>query len=563
MKKFIKTLMVTFALVLAFSVTACKAGGVEKIDKTKTQIYVSHFNGGYGDAWLQKIKTDFEADYATVSFEEGKTGVQVVIENHKDVGSGLTQTMRGEDAYVWILEDVPYNEYIAVNNLYDITDVVNGTFDINDVAGHENTPDVTDKDIIGKFNDIQKTSLKINDKYYGIPHYEGYYGLTFDADLFNQKKYFLGGANNVPSYDESDKSVLSAGPDGVKGTYDDGLPATYDEFFDLCARMEGDRITPVIWSGENQFYISNTINQLVADYHGYANEQLAYTFSGTSTEFITSWSGNTPVIGSKPITNANGYDVFGQAGYYYGLKWLEDLIDADEYVHDDSFTSSFSHTDAQNNYLLSRFATGQTTPIAMIAEGVWWANEASAQFRAMASQFPGSGAMERDLRWMPLPKADEEHIGKTTLLESQNSFMMIRENVDEKYIPLSKLFLQYCNEEKRLQEFSVISNTPKALIYDMPEDKLNQMTPLGRSIMRMKTAEVEGERYTDVVYQLSTNTLYANNKSKFRRYSVLATADYEYPSTAMNSRGISAQDYFTSLHSYWRSRWGNEFSQYI
>ena len=59
------------------TMTACGGGTVG--DPTKTQLWVFNYDGGWGRSWLDSIKTDFEEKYADVSFEEGKTGVQVQV----------------------------------------------------------------------------------------------------------------------------------------------------------------------------------------------------------------------------------------------------------------------------------------------------------------------------------------------------------------------------------------------------------------------------------------------------------------------------------------------------
>ncbi len=585
MKTLKRLLSLLLVVCVAFGVTACKPKGIQ-IDKTKTQIYVSNFNGGFGKEWLDEIAKDFTEDYKNVSFEEGKKGVQVIIKNHKKTSSSMIQDFREDDNYVFFNENLAYNEYVAKNNLLDITDVVNGTFSIRnldptkpdymDVKAYDEEgnelgkeaipePSTEDKNIIGKFNDIQKDALKIDNKYYAIPHYEGFYGLTYDADLWNQKGYYMD-EDGLFQLKLADREEFSAGPDGIKGTYDDGLPATYEEFFELLTKIRAN-YTPIIWSGENQFYITNTINQLIADYNGVDNERLCYTFNGTATEFITGWDGDTPIIGEKEIRNENGYDVFGQAGFYYGLKWAEQLVRTNLNVHNDSFTESASHTNVQNKYLMSvRGTVGKR--VAMIAEGCWWQNEAKGQFNVMKDQF-GLGAKDRNLLWMPLPKADADHIGKTTLLESNRCFGMIRANMPQDKIPLAKLFLQYCNTLERLQEFSFITNTSKALTYDMPEGWENdeRLTPFGKSILQMKTAKDpdSGEPMTEIVYQLSTNSLYANNASEFQKMDVFEFGDYVSPAKAFKENpSLTAKAYFGSAGTgesgsgytkSWRQKW--------
>ena len=49
-----------------------------KINKDKTQLHVHNFDGGVGTEWLEKDIARFEEKYKNTSFEEGKTGVQIV-----------------------------------------------------------------------------------------------------------------------------------------------------------------------------------------------------------------------------------------------------------------------------------------------------------------------------------------------------------------------------------------------------------------------------------------------------------------------------------------------------
>ena len=65
MKKYTLLFLTTFLLL-----TGCRHenynsddGVDEKIDKSKTQLYVSNFNGGYGDTWLRALKKKFEEKF--------------------------------------------------------------------------------------------------------------------------------------------------------------------------------------------------------------------------------------------------------------------------------------------------------------------------------------------------------------------------------------------------------------------------------------------------------------------------------------------------------------------
>ena len=44
----------------------------EKIDKTKTTLIISNYDGGFGTDWLYDVETDFESLCEGISFEEGR-----------------------------------------------------------------------------------------------------------------------------------------------------------------------------------------------------------------------------------------------------------------------------------------------------------------------------------------------------------------------------------------------------------------------------------------------------------------------------------------------------------
>ena len=47
-----KLLAFFLAVCVVFGCSACGGGSEEKIDTTKTQLFVSHFAGGFGSEWI-------------------------------------------------------------------------------------------------------------------------------------------------------------------------------------------------------------------------------------------------------------------------------------------------------------------------------------------------------------------------------------------------------------------------------------------------------------------------------------------------------------------------------
>ena len=176
MKKYTLLFLTTFLLL-----TGCRHenhnsddGVDEKIDKSRTQLYVSNFNGGYGDSWLRQLKKKFEEKYKDESFENDKLGVQVVIDNSKTQGNHLLATIPTSNNNVFFCESVFYYDYLNAGVMADISDVVN-----TDLAAYGDSGTILDK-----FSDAQKSFYQTAEgKVFGIPHYEGFYGLTYDLKL--------------------------------------------------------------------------------------------------------------------------------------------------------------------------------------------------------------------------------------------------------------------------------------------------------------------------------------------------------------------------------------------
>ena len=233
----ISTMSLLSALVLP-----CVGCSDKKEDKdskgTKTHVTVYSYNGGVGTAWLDEIIERFEAAYADVSFEEGKMGVVV---DDPVIGQSNIDSVITMDYDVIFSESVTFNDLIAKGSLMDISDIV--TESLSNITDGVETGSIEDK-----MDVAIKTALKAQDgKYYMLPHYELYTGVTYDVDLFYEYSlYFKEGGGWTRNDGE-----MSVGPDGVRGTYDDGLPSSYEEFYALMDRMVSQQVTPFIYTGQN------------------------------------------------------------------------------------------------------------------------------------------------------------------------------------------------------------------------------------------------------------------------------------------------------------------------
>lgn len=530
------------ALVSVFSLvsfTACKDDG-PKIDHTKTQLHICNFNGGVGSQWLDEAVIRFTERYKDHSFEPGKTGVQVWIEKSISISVDSFPT---SDNDIYFMEQGNYYNMLSTGNLLDITDMVT-----KPMTEFGETASVEDK-LYDNYKDYFKTPAGT---YFGIPHYKGIYGITYDRNLWNEKGLFFSADGNVGKK-ESDTN-LSYGPDGKTGvidgvdySYDDGLPATYAQFDKLCSAILKRGITPIAWSGAYQWYAEGVLAALKADFEGkYAH--LPYSYNGTTYDkLIKSINADGTVTYEEPteIGPENGWKMYASAGNYYPLKFIETIINKNYYATD-SFNSATLHTDIQGTYLLSKYTDKR---IAMLMEGYWWPYEASSYVQRMQSSY-GESLDSRNFAIMPYPKATEAQIGeKQTVLDTACSISCINAHIEPSKIELAKLFLQFLETDEELLNFLKCTNITRSFKYDVPEKVYSELNTFAKSVV---SVIMNGDHVTPA----SKEEIYYNNKSTFDQFKWFRTSQYSVCTTAMKDKGISAKQIFDAIKgSYTQDSW--------
>ncbi len=380
-----RTVAISMLVTLCLSIfAACGPKPLNVDDGTKSKLIVNNYAGGFGEDWINNVEKRFEAAYANVSFEDGKLGVDVVINHNKDQGESYLSKIDAMEDEVFFPGNIYYHEWVTAGKMLDISDVVTGA---NDKDGG--------KTILSKMTQEEKDFYSVNGKYYAIPHHESQPGVVYDKDLFQAKGLYFakngapsedyaldketaGGYNGTISY--TGKGDKSAGPDGRHGTSDDGLPATYDEFFTLCKYMTTPSIgvTPFIWTGKTKGYYTNLLlAALAADYEG--SEQLAmqYSYTGTAKNLISiDANGTIKELPDEEISVDTGYKMYSSAGRYYALKFLETIIDNNYYSP--ACFGSRTHLEVQADFM--KTTKTRENAVAFMVEGNWWENEASGTF---------------------------------------------------------------------------------------------------------------------------------------------------------------------------------------
>lgn len=576
MRKFGKSL-IAFLVVLtfAFPFAGCNKYIGEDIDESRTQLYVGNHKAGLGDQWINAVKERFEKAYADTQFEQGKRGVQVFIDNTAHIGTSYLEQypLASDSNQVYFTESFMYYDFVSRNLLADMTDVV--TDKLEEFDEERSIEDKMSADV----RDFYKTD---DGKYYAIPFFEAYSSIAYDIDLFEKKQFYFAKGGCPSEYSEftqehnEDKvagafssykyvgevGTRSAGPDGLYNTDDDGLPATYDEFFVLCERMEDRGVRPMIWPGKFPDYLNETATMLWADFEGKDKASVRYTMTGNDVDIVTSFDGSDPVVTPTNIRNKNAYLMYNQEGRYYALDFLHRLISGN-YYHSDAFEPTTTQSKSQEDFLYG--TVGLKDSIAMIADGSWWQNEADDIFSTLIDNSDKTSKKSWRIGLMPLPKASEKKIGEPqTYLSTKKTGVFINKNCTGASLELAKLFVKFCHTDESLKEFMSIVNMPKPYDFTMTETEQESLTSYGKDLYK-------AHKTGNVVFTESKNPIYRASASNF-----MATAGWEtvLPSglpasiiseTFKNYKDFTARNYFDGLieGEHTKTEWTSDYGQYF
>ena len=521
-KKLVSLISLLLCAVMMFTMTGCAELGVEapdveniQVDTTKAQLYVANYNGGMGTEWLNNAAKRFEEKYKDVEFLPGTKGVQILISNSKTSADVWLSSAENSVNEVFFTENFIYGDFVSQNVCLDITDVVNDDLSASTVLQSitGSTTDMGDTGTVAdKLTDDQKAYYEVDGKYYALPHYMGTMGIVYDMDLFKDERlYFAADKNNGNNgFIIRDDDVRSNGPDGVAGTSDDGLPATFDEFYALCEYMKEKSIVPLTWSVSA--YMPKLLDAVYAQNAGYDEYMLNYTFSGTSNTLLDD---NLQPMGPVEITSENGYMLARQEGLYASLDFMYNIITKQLYGAQYCFSTAMTHLEMQEEFLKSRF--NAKPDIAMLVEGNWWENEANAVWTEM-EKTPGAAKSERNIGFMPMPFLNESLVGtQRTLVDANYSAAFIKANIAEEKIPLAKLFLQFTSTEAELQHFTTTVGQPRNFVYDLTDEQYNSLSTFQKTVWDLKYE-------ADVVYPYSDSPLYSANPSAFKYNSFYTSA---------------------------------------
>ena len=543
---------------IAFSTAACGRGGTNPtqiVDKEKTQLNIFNYNGGVGTDWLYEIAGLFQEKYKNVSFEEGKMGVQVQV----SPGKSVIGSMRGTAYDIAFVEATNFHSWTANGEALEITDIV--TESLSEITDGKETGTIEDK-----LSDNQKYAFKAaKGGYYCLPHYESWPGLTYDRSVFNEYELYFaedGGWTNV----DEDKTV---GPDGIRASYDDGLPSSLEEFVKLIKRMKAMEVVPMITSGAYTVLTNKLVTALYSNLVGYDEFMLNFSYGedtvakttdvDTTTNIITGFKDDgTPIVENVEINMANAYLLNQQEGKYYAYDMIRTLLD--EKAFSKKMTGVLTHLESQQAYIYSAL---DGEPIGMIIDGSYWYNEAKNIFDRSEANY-GDIAKDRDFAWMPMPvqvsgSVTEGNGREPVLLDELRSFAFVNADVKGKVQEeVAKLFMQFCYTDDMLRTFTKSTSMYKGVQYEFDGEAATGLTKYAKSL-----ATIRGK--AKIVYPYTDNKIdvYAMRQMNPGIYdSYCGGADQNVVFDAMKGTKVTARDYFEGG---WVSEqsWLNQYSQFI
>ncbi len=548
-----KLFTMALCIIMSIGMVACGNGGAGGGGGSSLELTVFSYTGGVGSVWFDNAVEAFERAHAEDVFDNGKVGVKIKPTKTKDHYANNIDLSPYD---VVIDEEVSMFDLAASGKLLPITDIVTDT--------------TNGASIESRLSETQRRAYKaINNEYYIIPHYEYYNGLVYDINVFEDYNLYLAanknnGNNGFVNNKTEQKSV---GPNGEPGDYDDGLPATYDEFYRLLDHMK-DQVYPFVWSGQYSFYPTMLLHGLLSSYCG-ANEleTMVTLDSGDNTvRLIESFNGDQPVITEKKITPETGYLTKQYAGQYYALSFFKKVVSNSDYYNPRS-VNSISNIDAQKLFIDGwlRRSKGEK-PTAFLIEGSYWYNEAKDEGLLDAITNAGYEIEERKFGFMPLPgvvsDSAENKVTKPTVMGGSGGMMInanIKNNADK--VRIAKEFLKFLNTEQALQEFTVTTGVARNLQYNLTSEQEAELPSYAKTVWNIR-------KNGDVVKMVDDNEILLNNQRDFSTsigegfWQSNVNGTTLYPIEKLKG-SVSAKDYFTGMKiapTTWSDMYGKYFN---
>lgn len=537
-----KVIATALSLPFAFGAVGCGGGDTSAStdNANKTIIEVRNFGGGVGRQWLDNAFERFAELKKDVSYEPGKKGLALEVDN--SVGSGAHQGLHTSTFNIVMTQA----QYASV-----FGELQKGAYlDITDIVSEETLEEYGENVTIeSKLDENYRDAMKGNDgKYYMLPHYEYHPSPSYDVTLFEQEGFYLSDGNGGEEYEceltgetyyfiSEDYKTKSVGNDGKRGTSDDGMPTTLNELVAMCDYMkEIGNVTPFSVAGNHVNYANYLLEALWTALAGYDARVSVMSFKGEvecvkmneqKSDFLYEneevWAGTgikVPKTEKVQVTEATGYNAVNQAARYYAFAFME-LAHQRGWFYHKYKQSNYTHQVAMREFVLN--GEGNIPKIGAHLEASYWYNEMEGyNIMSQWKQRKGLSADAEDKKialWhMPTSYGNDVVTGETnareeTIMNNCTAFVFLNANMADNpdkagVLQACKEFLKFISTEDELRAFTSTTGVTKAMYdYTIDEEVMKELSHFQKTVVNLRAN-------TRVVQQYSVNKTYKNNTDK-------------------------------------------------
>lgn len=518
-----KILALGLAAMLSFGIAGCGNGNIGQSGNegsgtggsaTKvTEITFRQWGGTASNTdWLKNAIKRFTEQKANVSYEDGKMGVKITPSTNKS--NDYTTSLPDYDI---LLDENSANVYNMQTRglLADISDVV--------------------AKLESKIEPQLLPRLKGADgKYYALPHYNYDVNISYNIDVFEANNLYIAApgetavreytsslAENPVNFVASTSTKKSCGPDGITGTYDDGLPSSLEEFIVLCDFIKTQKnMNPFALNtiDEGANYAFALIEALWAGIVGTdAMKAATCNFTGAEVEVVKdgalTYDGDflktgikAPAVETVAINEENGYKMYDMSARYYALSFLE-LAKKQGWFKNENM----SNLKAQEYFVLGEYNGDSNDRCAMLVDCSYWYGEAVAA--GTIGRFKtASGGDEPRVSIMPTPTQLTGQVaegkGKKPTIIDTSSTIFVNKRVEKNAGQLQavKDFIEFLYSDAELKAFTETSKLTINMDYDYDTEELGEFY---KGVLNIEKAA------GDKVYAASENSKYLKNRDTF------------------------------------------------
>ncbi len=457
MKKIFSLIIAVICMITTTGLTGCFRRENIVVDETKTQLSIYVYAGGLTGDWAKEVAKEFEEYYADYPGENGKKGVQVLIdsEDKKDPEPITTGLANGTFTWDIVYSDSPTwkKSFADTGETADITDVLTEkVYDENGEIGGSKYS------ILDKMDPYFVNSYDAgNGRYMAFPFQDAVIGYVYDADLFEEE-----------GYEE---------------------PQTMEDFYTLLDDLTRNYI-PIVYSNTS-FYFPMITEGIAAQYGGQDFINLNKTYSGKHTVRST---GKT-----VDITPSNGYLIADSEPMYKALEFVHKILGSKSYYSSNSFLMSQEYRLAQGEYVLSveNAKRGKSKRIAMLFDGEWWEREAKKDFTDMSAYGEQYDYGKRNFKMLPFPIMEGQAESNKRYLagwgNGTTAFITKRSPVKD----LAKKWVQFQHSRSSLATFTRSTGTKLPYEYDLKPEEYESLTKFAQNMWNLRKDEnVEIYRHT-------------------------------------------------------------------